>query len=109
MLQKCPNNQLHRITCILDADHATNPLVELPLRTPCPNALRLRSALHQALGSRLRGYRLALDMSGRQATVILQMHASDMQESLQLLMATFPAAEFGRVARVMTAEVRRCH
>ena len=111
MLHECTSIRLLRLTtaCLCTAHGDTNPLVELPVRAPCTDALSLRMRLHAVLGTRLRGYRLAWDAVGRKATMILHVHLRDVHECLHHLTRALPGAEFGRVARVLKIEDRQCH
>lgn len=111
MLQKCHSTRLHRIQALPfpEGGFDPNPLVELPLVTACANAQGLRTTLHAALGSRLRGYGLALDTVRQVATLTLHVHQDDVEQAMRCLMAALPTAQFGRVARIAGPEVRRCH
>ncbi|EJE50305.1 hypothetical protein PMI14_05110 [Acidovorax sp. CF316] len=111
MLQKCPSTSLHRIPALPFTEPGTdpNPLVELPLLTPCANAQSLRTTLHAVLGSQLRGYGLALDPVRQLATVTLHVHLGDVEQTMRCLMAALPTAQFGRIAKIAMDEVRRCH
>lgn len=111
MLHECPSIRLHRLTtaCLCTAHGDGNPLVELPVRAVCTDALSLRMGLHALLGARLRGYRLAWDAVGSKATVILHVHLRDVHDCLHRLTRALPGAEFGRVARVLKSEDSQCH
>ena len=111
MLQECQSIKLHRLTtaCLCEPHGDSNPLVELPIRAICVDALSLRMKLHAVLGARLRGYRLAWDAQGHKATVALHVHLRDVHECLHRLTRALPGAEFGRVARVLKNEERQCH
>lgn len=111
MLQECTTIRLHCLTtaCLCESHGDANPLLELPIRAVCADALSLRRTLHAALGVKLRGYRLSWDAVAQEATVILHVHLRDVHECLHDLTRALPGAEFGRVARVLKSEDRKCH
>jgi len=110
MLQKCQSTSLHRVQALplTDGGFDPHPLVELPVVTSCTNAQSLRATLHAVLGHRLRGYGFALDTLRQTATLTLHVHQDDVEPTMHSLLAAWPTAQFGRVARVAGYGVRRC-
>ncbi|WP_438860032.1 hypothetical protein [Achromobacter spanius] len=80
--------------------------VALTVRIDTLDALKVRLALHQALGNRIGIYLLSVDHAHAQSTLQLQCARDELDDMMHAVMRGLPQAEFGPV-RAATAITRR--
>ncbi|CAB3714022.1 hypothetical protein [Achromobacter piechaudii] len=71
--------------------------VALTVRIDTLDALKLRLALHRALGERIGVYLLSVDHAQAQSTLQLQCVRSELDDLMHAVMRGLPQAEFGAV------------
>lgn len=76
--------------------------VALTVRIDTLDALKLRLALHRALGVRMGVYLLSVDHAHAQCTVQLQCARSELNDVMHAIMSGLPQAEFGAVRSAST-------